>query len=390
MGRRPRHLHPMGIVDHPRRHQHPGPDMARLDRRAAQRPQGQRHRRSTGRWQKLDRTALDPRDLAALEALEKLGGHGEVLGPDGEVRITRPGKKAGVSASIGYLDPGVVKVFTDDWKPLRKGAVYSVDDLEALTPDEGEASTEGAEGYLSQGEITSEPVTLDQCHDVFRRWLGKEYDLDVLNATLCAATVEHLDGDPLWLLIVAGSGNAKTETVNALSTIGANTISTISSDAALLSGTPKRDRAKDATGGLLRKIGPRGLLVIKDVTSILSNSRETRGMILSALREIHDGRWSRDMGGEGGRSLVWEGRLVVIGAVTTAWDQAHTVIATMGDRFALIRSSSTTGRSAARRKAIGNTGSENTMRAELGAAAAGVMAGVDTTRDLTSPTTRPN
>jgi hypothetical protein len=30
---------------------------------------------------------------------------------------------------------------------------------------------------------------------------------------LAAAAVERLDGDPLWLLIISGSGNTKTETV---------------------------------------------------------------------------------------------------------------------------------------------------------------------------------
>jgi hypothetical protein len=60
-------------------------------------------------------------------------------------------------------------------------------------------------------------VDLKQAHDVFKRWLGDDYDLDALDAMLAAAAVERLDGDPLWLLIISGSGNAKTETVQALS-----------------------------------------------------------------------------------------------------------------------------------------------------------------------------
>ena len=75
-----------------------------------------------------------------------------------------------------------------------------------------------------------------------------------------------LPGDPLWLLVVAGPGGAKTETVQALAGAGAHITSTIASEGALLSATPRRDRNKKATGGLLRKIGDRGVLVIKDVT----------------------------------------------------------------------------------------------------------------------------
>ena len=133
------------------------------------------------------------------------------------------------------------------------------------------------------------PVALDDAHAVFRRWLGPEYDMDALNATLATAAVERLDGDPLWLLVISGSGNAKTETVQALAGGGATVTSTISSDGALLSASPRKDRGKDATGGLLRKMGDRGVLVIKDVTSILSANRDTRATVLAAMREVYDG-----------------------------------------------------------------------------------------------------
>src|SRR5262249_38547842 len=82
------------------------------------------------------------------------------------------------------------------------------------------------------------------------------------------AVSEKLTGDPLWLLLISGPGAAKTETVQALSACGAHITSTIASEGALLSASPQKNRAKKATGGLLRKIGDRGLLVIKDVTSI--------------------------------------------------------------------------------------------------------------------------
>lgn len=225
--------------------------------------------------------------------------------------------------------------------------------------------------------VPVQAVTLDEAHEVFARWLGDEYDLEALDVTLAAAAVERLDGDPLWLLLISGSGNAKTETVQALAGAGAVLVSTITSEGALLSATSAKERAKDATGGLLRQLGARGLLVIKDVTSILSMDRTARGQVLGALREVYDGRWTRNVGTDGGRSLHWAGRLVVIGAVTTAWDKAHAVIASMGDRFVLVRMDSSTGRQAAGRRAIGNTGHEDVMREELATAAGGVLAGMN-------------
>ncbi len=64
-------------------------------------------------------------------------------------------------------------------------------------------------------------MTIDQAHRVFARWLGADYDLEALDIVLSAAAVERLDGDPVWLLLVSGSGNAKTETVGALAGAGA-------------------------------------------------------------------------------------------------------------------------------------------------------------------------
>jgi hypothetical protein len=56
---------------------------------------------------------------------------------------------------------------------------------------------------------------------------------------------------------------------------------------------------------------------------------------------------------------------VIVAAVTTAWDAAHAVVATMGDRFALLRLRTGAGRREAGRGAIRNTGGEIAMRQEL-------------------------
>jgi hypothetical protein len=214
-------------------------------------------------------------------------------------------------------------------------------------------------------------------HAVFIHWLGEEYDLDTLDAMLAVAASERLSGDPPWLLIISGPGNAKTETVQATSKLKTEVVSTISSEGALLSAS--RVKGKQATGGLLRKIGEHGILAIKDFTSILScRDRNTRAAILAAFREIHDGKWVRNVGIDGGQTLEWQGRIIVIAACTTAWDQAHGVIAVMGDRFVLIRPSSYTGRINSGRHAIRNTGSEAAMREELAEAVAALINNIDT------------
>ncbi len=166
--------------------------------------------------------------------------------------------------------------------------------------------------------------------------------------------------------MVAGGvrvGNAKTETVAALAGAGAQVTSTITSEGALLSATSRKDAAKDADRRAApqarrpRRVGGEGL----HLHPVHEPGHPGVGA-RRAARE-YDGRWERNVGTDGGRTLTWTGRLVVVGAVTTAYDQAHAVIASMGDRFALVRVDSNVGRLDAGRQALRNVGHEVAMRA---------------------------
>jgi hypothetical protein len=218
--------------------------------------------------------------------------------------------------------------------------------------------------------------TLVEVHAKFQQWLGEDYDIDAVDLTCCAGASSRLTGDSLWPLIISGAGAAKTETVQSLSGAGAQVTSTIASEGALLSATSAKSKAKGATGGLLRKIVNNGILVIKDVTSIISADRNTRAQVLAAVREIYDGKYERNVGTDGGQTLTWAGRLTIVGACTTAWDSAHTVISIMGDRFVLLRIDSTNSkiRRNSGKRAIRNTGDELQMRKELAEAVGGLIA----------------
>jgi hypothetical protein len=251
---------------------------------------------------------------------------------------------------------------------------------DAAKPKPGAAGA--GQGTQGAGQAAPQPPprkSLAEVHAVFKKWFGAEYDLDAATAAMAAAASERLPGDPLWLLIVAGPGGAKTETVQALAGCGAHITSAIASEGALLSATPRRQQNKKSTGGLLRKIGDHGTLVIKDFTSILSADRNTRASVLAAIREIYDGRWERNVGTDGGQTLTWTGRIVIVAAVTTAWDAAHAVVASMGDRFALLRLRTSAGRLEAGRGAVRNTGGETAMRQELADAVGALVAHMDTT-----------
>jgi hypothetical protein len=217
------------------------------------------------------------------------------------------------------------------------------------------------------------PMTMTQVEAVYSRWLheGDGVTTRVCHAVYVANMV--LVGDPVWVLLVGGSGQGKTERLVPLAGLPhVELASTLTGEAALLSATARRDRAEHAHGGLLRRIGDQGILVVKDFTSILEMDRTARRQVLAALREVYDGRWDREVGAEGGQTLNWEGKCGLLAACTTAIDKAHAVMNDMGPRSLFVRlppaDPAKIGASA-----LAHMGRETTMRAELAAATAGLL-----------------
>jgi hypothetical protein len=189
-------------------------------------------------------------------------------------------------------------------------------------------------------------------------------DVDPLYAVLGTRAALDLPGDPVWLLVIDGSSGGKTELVMPLTALANVRLCAHLTEASLLSGTSQRERATDSTGGVLRQVGARGAIVLKDFTSVLTMQRDTRAQTLAALREIHDGRWARPVGTEGGRTLTWAGKCALIAGCTEAWDAAHEVVSMMGDRFLVVRSRHDD-RLTFGARALDLAGGEDAIRAEL-------------------------
>jgi hypothetical protein len=186
------------------------------------------------------------------------------------------------------------------------------------------------------GPTTPQLRALAEVNTVFRRWLYLE-DLGTVYVTLAGIAANLMPGDPLWIMLVGGSSNGKTESMGATSGLpNVHLVSTLT-EAGLLSGTPKREKDAASTGGLLRQIGDFGILECKDFTSVLAMHRDTRATLLAGLREIYDGSWTRNVGVDGGRTLHWQGKIGLIAGCTAAIDSHHAVISTMGERFVFWR-----------------------------------------------------
>ena len=320
-------------------------------------------------------------DLPPLPPLDVMLEHGVPHNHDDNM-LRLAGQLAAQGKSWGQAHPILRQVAdrTAETRPwtdadlkskFDRGVKKGYGKVAEITPAMQQVAQQLAGPQQQQQQIP--PVTWAQAEAVYARWLHDADQVPTRIVLAAFAANMFLPGDPVWVMLVGGSGIGKTERIMPIAAMPHVVMaSTLTGEAALLSASPKRERAKNATGGALRQIGDHGVLVIKDFTSVLSMSRDRRAEVIAALREVYDGRWDRHYGTDGGQVLSWSGHCGFIAGCTTAIDTAHSVLDAMGTRFLFIRlpdaDPDKIGRSA-----LAHTGHEAQMRAELAQVTAGLL-----------------
>ncbi len=310
--------------------------------------------------------------------------------------LRRPGKEHGHSATLGHY-PGAFFVFSgstefvastsSDPHPYDPAGALAVLEYGGDARAMGKALAEAAERRWDTGtdarqakpepepEPQRDPGALARCVATFRQWLHLP-DPGALYVSLATVAANRAEGDPVWTLVVSPPGGGKTEVIQPLAVLRDVHQAATLTEAALLSGTPAKDRDQTAKGGLLRIIGDFGIILCKVFGSVLSMNRDSRAALLAALREVYDGSWTRHVGTDGGRTLAWSGKVGFIGGCTPAIDSQHAVIGSMGERFILYRLPPVEAEAQVRR-ALGHVGKEQAMRQALGQAVTAVLEGLD-------------
>lgn len=205
---------------------------------------------------------------------------------------------------------------------------------------------------------------MNSLHDVkaaVDTWLS---DLASVVPVLLAVIMANLmDGDPLWLFLMAASGSGKTELLRALSLIPQVYALSNLMPQTLISG-------KDGTSLLLKL--DKKILVLKDFGTVLSMHRDSRQEILAQLREVYDGTYVKVFGT--GKVVRWSGKVGFIAGVTPIIDLHHGVAQVLGERFVQFRLAPSNGVAVAQ-AAMRHQGREVAMRDELANAFAGFFEG---------------
>jgi hypothetical protein len=214
---------------------------------------------------------------------------------------------------------------------------------------------------------------LEHVLNVFRRWLYMPDETPLLTV-LGTVAANLLDGDPVWTILIGAPGSSKSEILQSLLRLPDIHAAATITEASLLSGTPGKEYAKHAKGGLLREVGEFGLVVCKDLGSLLSMHGDDRARTFAALREIYDGSWTRRTGNEGGLALHWEGKVGLLAGCTQAIDKMHSLTNLVGERFVYVRMPHMDPELQAR-WALAHGGREKMMRAELATAIGSLFEG---------------
>jgi hypothetical protein len=191
------------------------------------------------------------------------------------------------------------------------------------------------------------------------KWLSLE-DHTLIDVACGAFIANQLSTDPVWLLIIGAPSTAKTEILSALGKNDGALLISGFTKSTLVSGFPKKKNMPEPS--LVARLHGK-VLVVKEFSSILSMYSEEQQQVLSQLREIFDGHLHREFGN--GKTVDFEGKAGLIGAVTPAYDKHHGVIGSLGDRFILYRHHNSKPEEAGLKSLRCQFGEEKKMRAEL-------------------------
>lgn len=210
-----------------------------------------------------------------------------------------------------------------------------------------------------------ELVDLKDVHATFGKWLYMEDgDFEALDVVLCCTLDRDLEGDPIWLFLIAPSGDKKSEFLRTLSGYSkVYSIDTITPNT-LVSGLVEKNGETgemEPVAGLLQLLDGK-ILVVKDLTDILSKKSDVRSDIFGQLRAAYDGYYERGVGSLKDKIRV-EATFGFIAGSTSVIDKYTKMLNQLGERFIKVRMRSDEKKATMR--AFENQGKEVQMRKEL-------------------------
>lgn len=224
-------------------------------------------------------------------------------------------------------------------------------------------------GAVPSATLPIRPVSAEETIAAYRKWLHLP-DEECLQVMFGAALANKLQGDPIWLFLVAPPGGSKSELLSSLSKSPLVEMTTSLTPHSLVSGAHSYNGSDPS---LLPKLNGR-ILVIKDFTTILSMHYSSRDEIFGVLRDAYDGRTEKIFGT--GVKKTYISHFGILAGVTSAIEEFGAMHQSLGERFLKYRINTgkkTLSEADRIRRALQNINKENQMHEELAIIGARVL-----------------
>jgi hypothetical protein len=132
--------------------------------------------------------------------------------------------------------------------------------------------------------MEKKPQTLLDLNDIYRRLFYIEDDalIPLLATTIISAKANT---PAVWMYLIGPSSGGKTSALSIFNKVPFLSMISDFTPNTLLSGA----RSNETETSLLKKLGDKFVVVMKDFTTILSKSEDTQDILMSQLREVYDG-----------------------------------------------------------------------------------------------------
>lgn len=204
-----------------------------------------------------------------------------------------------------------------------------------------------------------ERVPYEFVYEVYSKWLQLP-DMRALDVLFGSVIANRIQGDPVWMFLVAPSGGTKSELL--LSLFNANKILTTTTltPPSLISGV----NLQTGDPSLIPRLNGK-VLIIKDFTTILAMNQNARDEIFGIFRDAYDGKIEKQFAN--GIIRSYNSKFGFLAGVTPAIEQVADGYQSFGERFLRWYVELPEDTTSIITKALMNVNHENEMKNELNA-----------------------
>jgi hypothetical protein len=170
------------------------------------------------------------------------------------------------------------------------------------------------------------PTKVEEVYEVFKKWLFLK-NTNGIQMMLACVIANKIEGDPVWLFLVAPPGSAKTELIQSLNqTEQVYPVSSLTPHSLISGATWTGGSDPSLIPKLMNKV-----LAIKDFTTIMEMRENEREEIFGILRDSYDGSCVKIFGN--GVKRVYESKFGILAGVTPVIHHLDAQNQSLGERF---------------------------------------------------------